>query len=174
MKDFTWSSVRMRFGIPGMCSYCGRPSESIDHVIPISLDMERQGRSLHSFGMTTYSCHFCNCSKGDLVFSSYRDILLYIRKRNLFRFRDILYSEPWSDGEINGLDWTLRSYVKSRQVSREWAKETVQFPWSKEAIIIAEEAYSIALIQYSDFRQIRDFYSKLPERDYISGIGESF
>ena len=108
---------RMRFGIPGICAYCGNKGNEIDHVIPLSMidHKKRNSRSCHGVGVTTYACRRCNSWLSDLYFPTMRERIAYIQKKLSKKARKYGRNPAWSDEEICELDDTLRSYVASAQ-----------------------------------------------------------
>jgi hypothetical protein len=71
----------------GCCLYCGNPSESIDHVHPLS----RGGLSVTENCVP--ACLACNGSKGDA------DAFSWYRQQNFYDPRRAMALKAWTDGD---------------------------------------------------------------------------
>jgi hypothetical protein len=82
----------------GCCLYCGDPSESIDHVHPLS----RGGLSVTENCVP--SCLSCNGRKGD------SDAFLWYRRQSFYDPRRAMALRAWTEGDlrlaVRLLQWT--------------------------------------------------------------------
>lgn len=113
------------------CYYCGRPADSVDHVIPQVLirqleilgDTEtwQQLYKRHKVKVVP-SCKDCNHVLGPKYFSTLAERKAYVKKRLRQRKRNILQTPDWSDGELKELGPELRGYVEHVIALREETK----------------------------------------------------
>lgn len=82
----------------GCCLYCGRPSESIDHIHPLS----RGGRSVTENCVP--ACLACNGDKGDA------DVDEWYRRQSFYDPRRAMALRAWADGDLR-LALRLLSWV---------------------------------------------------------------
>jgi len=105
----------IHFGTHGVCSYCGEPSNSVDHVIPYSaLTRDNKERNAHvnSSGITTNACMDCNSSLSSTVFFSWKERIHFIQSKIGRQSRKFRNSPSWSQDELDDLDHTLRTAVE--------------------------------------------------------------
>ena len=117
MKKLNYQSVipNMRFGLEGVCSYCGLDADQIDHVIPWSYIALPGERRTNARGITTYSCQWCNVRLGAILFPSMLTRLMHIEGEARSLSKKYRRAPQWGDEEIMELDGSLRSYVIKAQ-----------------------------------------------------------
>jgi hypothetical protein len=95
----------------GACLYCGAPSESIDHVHPLS----RGGQSVTENCVP--SCLACNGRKGD------SDAFLWYRRQAFYDPRRAMALRAWTEGDlrlaVRLLQWARPEGVQVRTVPAE-------------------------------------------------------
>lgn len=102
------------FGDGDHCSYCGEPSQCIDHTIPVSFLQESRKNS-DPCGPMTYCCNFCNLTLGDKFFHTFLDRMRYVQKAAQDYARKKFRNIPgWSNENILELDHTLQTYVAAK------------------------------------------------------------
>jgi hypothetical protein len=106
--------ISFTFGNRGECTYCGRESEHMDHVIPLSYVSSQCDRREAARGVLTPSCARCNGWLGNRMFACFLDRLSYIQDRLLCR-RDRVSGPDWDEDELEDVDSALRGYIQSRQ-----------------------------------------------------------
>jgi hypothetical protein len=105
------------FGDPEICMYCGAMSEDIDHVFPVGKRaFNSQELEIKPFnGVRTYSCVSCMKALGNHTFKTFAKRLKFVLKFNREQSKKFGRKASWSDREINALDYTLQTYVRSKQ-----------------------------------------------------------
>jgi hypothetical protein len=72
----------------GRCLYCGQPSQSIDHVRPLS----RGGQSVTENCVP--ACLSCNGTKGD------SEVLIWYRRQRFYDPRRAMALKAWMEGDL--------------------------------------------------------------------------
>ena len=106
----------MVFGTEGICTYCGDIATDIDHVIPLSQYSQARPNNANNKGIRTFACNSCNLLLSDKYFNTFEERLNYIFNLNIKAAGKTGKSAVWTQKEIDELDWSLRSYVASRQL----------------------------------------------------------
>lgn len=119
MEDGKIDIPNICFGDPERCTYCGEPSTSIDHVIPVSYwlvyDRRIKRESLKMKGVITFACSKCNCILNDRMFPTFRERINQVQEYYLKKAKKYKGHAEWDNEEIAKLDHTLMSYVASKQ-----------------------------------------------------------
>jgi uncharacterized protein YlaI len=106
------------FGSHEHCTYCGEIPSSLDHVIPVSQfsDKDRRHKDFYNKGIRTYCCMPCNQKLGSKVFNTFLERVLHIREKIIAEAQKNSRTASWSDEEIVELDYTLQTYIASKQI----------------------------------------------------------
>lgn len=122
---------KMLFGEPNICTYCGQPSNCIDHVIPFSYySVVVSKRARDSTGIRTFSCNMCNGILGDRFFDTFLDRIKFVNATWIQKGQKYARSASWSDQEIADLDHTLRTYVASQTYKIRFYDSVAEWPFS--------------------------------------------
>jgi hypothetical protein len=111
-----------RWGIPGVCYYCGCLGDSYDHVPPVSLaPIEHEHCQDMPFWLIP-SCRECNVHLGNLPV-----LLIGARKAHLLRkyrvkYRKALSTPPWTEAELKRVRYNLRAKIEAAVRVREAAE----------------------------------------------------
>ena len=117
---------RFHFGEPGVCAYCGSTGDEVDHCIPYTfLNSAKNRRKGAIHGITTQACRWCNGRLSDRMFPTMRERVDFMQKRFLARAKRYAKHGSWTPEEINKLDWTLQTFVASRQLEIAWLDSAV-------------------------------------------------
>ena len=104
--------------VDGRCSYCGQPSDTIDHVFPRSvlrnLDTTNAKlmKGLRDILIKVPCCQECNMLAGYEVFSSFLSKRSYVRARLRKRYKKVLKTPEWDEEELKDLSVHLRSHIE--------------------------------------------------------------
>lgn len=111
LPDFT-------FGLKGVCTYCGDPADSIDHIIPVSANTiaPRKGKTITRFGPTTFACRDCNAKISSRGFDSFWERCQWRRSQ----INEITKPVIWSSAQINELGYSLKTLVAKEVQKRRW------------------------------------------------------
>ena len=104
----------LRFGVEGLCSYCGEAAEADDHVIPYSVIDTRnvkRKKTEPNKGLVTPVCSFCNGHLGSRVFSTWTDRIGFLRKIFAKKSKKYRKAGSWTEDELNEIDYTLRTEI---------------------------------------------------------------
>lgn len=92
------------------CTYCGFPAECRDHVVPVS--MKRVFRNYRRKEIVP-ACLDCNRLSGDYpAYDVLSKAMFLLRKYEMALKKD--KTGNWTEAEIEGLDHSLKMFVKSR------------------------------------------------------------
>lgn len=115
------------FGRRGVCTYCGDPGDSRDHVIAVSYQKNVRKRESEC-GPWCWACRSCNSKLCNRYFDSFKQRCEWIRDRIEMRVRPI----DWSDAQVNSLQWELRDLVRRDVFKRRWMRMRADFYDSRE------------------------------------------
>ena len=111
-----------------VCTYCGDPATSTDHVAPVSYVYALNGENLPRNGMWRVpSCRDCNIRAGDYPAKSIADKRRYIRLQ-LRRRHKTLLSTSWTDEEIEECGYNLATFLRSKEHQAEWLRMRLGWP----------------------------------------------
>lgn len=119
------------FGHSLHCAYCGDPSQSLDHVIPLSYETVERSRDI---GPKVYCCLSCNSVLRNLFFTTFDERCVYIRNRMERRAKAIL----WTDAEIKTLDHSLQRYVERKRDANRWYRNRADWYESRDYVLNLE------------------------------------
>lgn len=113
----------------GVCTYCGLPGYTKDHLLPATMTGEAQRK----FVAVVPACFECNSGlsdRGGHRVSERRELAHhYLRKR----YRKLLAAgKHWTDEELATLGPNLRSKVKESLERAEVARQRLEWPWDPE------------------------------------------
>jgi hypothetical protein len=95
----------------GRCLYCGQPSQSIDHVRPLS----RGGQSVTENCVP--ACLSCNGTKGD------SEVLIWYRRQRFYDPRRAMALKAWMEGDLRLaqrlLVWTTPAVSEADRLASE-------------------------------------------------------
>lgn len=129
LRDFVPSFV---FGDRDACTYCGDTPVCLDHVIPLSsYSVKARNSGSAEPGVRTYACESCNLRLGAKVFQSFEERMLHVKELLMKDSRKFSRDASWSDDELAELDYTLQTYVKTRQMAMRLCDEKVQWQGSQ-------------------------------------------
>jgi NMD protein affecting ribosome stability and mRNA decay len=111
------------------CYYCGQISDTVDHVLPQSVE-----QALANSGLTTTiqselvsCCRECNCLLGNrppwTKYARKQKIKTMLRKR----YKKLLASPNWTEEELLELGHELKSSVLALQAEKALVKRRIAF-----------------------------------------------
>lgn len=100
-----------------LCTYCGEPAESLDHVVPVSFTHAnrpkgKQGEFNNGFERVP-ACRDCNGTLRNLMINSVEALAAYLAGRLESRFRKVLKMPRWDEDDLEELGHALRSSVEA-------------------------------------------------------------
>lgn len=113
------------------CYYCGRPADTVDHVIPQVLLKQLEAMGDTEAWSVLYkrhkvkivpACRDCNSVIGSKYFPTLAERKAFVKQRLRQRKRNVLETPNWSEGELNQLGPDLRGYVEHSIALREETK----------------------------------------------------
>ena len=83
------------------CAYCGIPSDTIDHTIPVSfINRKPIAASLINL-MKVSACRECNAFASDFLHETFIDRRHEIAKKVVRKYRKIIRTPPWTEDELD-------------------------------------------------------------------------
>lgn len=110
------------------CVYCGEIATSIDHFIPKAFRLAIEDLGLVNNRLLVPACRECNSTAGSQIFHSLKEKREYIHFCYRRKYRSLLESEDWTEGELNELGHTLRSSVKASQQAKMIIRRRLKWP----------------------------------------------
>jgi len=117
-----------------VCTYCGDPATTLDHVMPISRlaaagDMLATVIQKYPHALVIVpACRDCNCRLGGVVCRSISEKREILKKKLRIKHKRLLGSYDWDDEELSQLGHSLRTYIKAQEIKREWVLQRLRFP----------------------------------------------
>lgn len=113
----------------GVCTYCGMPGYTKDHLLPVTLT----GEAARKFVAVVPACSECNNAindRGGSRIHERRELAhTYLKKR----YRRLLATgKRWTPTELAELGPNLRSKVKESLTRAEVARHRIEWPWDPE------------------------------------------
>lgn len=124
-----------------ICVYCGVPSTTIDHFVPISVvAMLAEVMDVVHGRVLLPSCGECNLLAGANLFKTVAAKRRFIHKKLAKRYKRVLAIPSWSPVELAELDYALRDLVTKGLVQQTWLR--ARLGWrntsNREAVRLAE------------------------------------
>ena len=105
------------------CFYCGKPRESLDHVVPHSYLCNGDTKRTYRTGVLP-ACKECNSVLSNSMFDTLEERFSYLENKMWFRYRKALESKVvWTDKELLELSSSLRSAVLTKMECQKEAQE---------------------------------------------------
>ena len=123
-----WISGRLDDGTIPACVYCGMPAESIDHIPPQSVRpyLRDQGITRWPF-IEADSCRECNCALGARALWTIRERKEWIKGHLRRKYRAVLATPDWADGELKELGPNLSTVVLQGHVIKYAVKKRLEW-----------------------------------------------
>tara|TARA_R100000900_G_scaffold139757_1_gene119562 strand:+ start:416 stop:886 length:471 start_codon:yes stop_codon:yes gene_type:complete len=96
-----------------VCTYCGRPSNNRDHVVPRSFSDYNPDNTPTTKKNTVPSCSQCNGVLGSRPILNIGDRAQFLIEMYTKKFKDLLAMPHHSDDDINELEGTLKKMMKN-------------------------------------------------------------
>jgi hypothetical protein len=105
------------------CHYCGMPADTVDHVVPQSLQSTARlaghpewiKEMVRARLQTVACCQQCNSVLGNRIFPTVADRRLAVKRYLRRKYQRLLEAKPWTPVELEQLNGRLREYVEQRQ-----------------------------------------------------------
>lgn len=99
-----------------ICTYCGEPADTMDHLIPVSYqtserNLSGSARHRSSLGPTVPACMECNGVLGNRMFDTLADRAKYVEKSYRRRYKKLLASPKWTVDELLEVGPSLRASI---------------------------------------------------------------
>lgn len=102
------------------CFYCGEMANTRDHVYPHSADTLSRKR-LFRGKETVNACAECNSTLGDACANYIEERIMHLITRTEDKYQLNKHVPDWTDAELKGLGYTLRSHVARKVQIRQRA-----------------------------------------------------
>ncbi len=127
-NEYKYTQALFNTGDVQICSYCGDPANTKDHVLPlIWADNQLEGQHI-----IVPACSDCNAMAGGKKFVGIYEKLRWLHKRLAKKYARVLCTPDWSEEELEGLDLVLRTYVENSLELRTRTLERLS--WGKAVI----------------------------------------
>lgn len=115
-------------GTDGVCTYCGEPADSVDHVISLDwLGYKRGNGKSKRAGMVVWACRDCNSrlrnKNHQTLTARCEDTCEIIFKSN----KKLIDGPLWGNGDIDGLEGNLRCEMEVYQAHQIIARARYSF-----------------------------------------------
>lgn len=111
------------------CYYCGIPADTVDHVLPRTiedrLDEVELGNPIRTY--TVPCCRECNTLLGAKWYPTLTARKLALKKKLRKRYRKFLEAPSWEPEEMVELGETLRSHISRSEKIRELTRERLRW-----------------------------------------------
>jgi hypothetical protein len=124
-------------GQRGVCVYCGDPSDTIDHLIPLCASRvgRKNGAKMRTgYGPIANACRDCNSNLGTRWFDSLWERMEWAHTRLEKQAKGIL----WSEAEVKKLDFTLRTHVDHSRRMGLWLRQRADWFGCREFFLNLE------------------------------------
>ena len=96
-----------------ICTYCGMPADTQDHVVPISIMAKLADLSIDIELAKIPCCRECNTLAGDIFFNSFSEKKDFIRGRLRERYQKIFNMPAWNEDELNEMGPIAKIEIKA-------------------------------------------------------------
>lgn len=103
------------FGRSGVCTYCGDPADTIDHVIAVSYQRVCRGGDL---GPHCPACKLCNSKLSNRFFETFIERCQFVHDRLEKLCKPIV----WTSYQIAAMDYGLKTLVRAEHRRRRWLR----------------------------------------------------
>jgi hypothetical protein len=111
------------------CTYCGLPSDSIDHIPPQAMRAMIQDLGAYKgVWREVPACRWCNSHLADLALLTVEDRRQYIKKVLRKKFKKLLSLPDWTDAALAELGPSLRCFVIDSIHKAQIVKERLAWP----------------------------------------------
>jgi len=114
------------FNRSGICTYCGAPSDTVDHV-PCRSAVDRMGKEAFPALLKVDSCAECNYTLTDKWLTNLSDRASYLLGKYKSKYSVALRAPSWTDDEIESLGRNLRSSVEALQELKTLTQARLKF-----------------------------------------------
>lgn len=108
----------------GVCTYCGVPAGSKDHLIPRPYSGDTQRRLV----AVVPACADCNSRINDTWAVSVAERRAIAQQSIGRKYRKLLSEPPWTKAQMAELGNTLRQHIIKGNHEREWVKARLEWP----------------------------------------------
>jgi len=110
----------------GDCTYCGIPSETLDHIPPISHVQYFSDKAKDTFSFFKIpSCLECNSALNSLTLYTVAERKHYIKKHITKKYKKALRVPYWDEEELKELHPTMREEIRKANKQSSWVKERI-------------------------------------------------
>ena len=93
------------------CVYCNEPSQSGDHIVPVTTLMAPRGYT--SLKDTLPCCLDCNSRLGSYYLAGFKDRCHLLYEKLLVLYKQYAHLPDWTEDELSDLGRGLRDHVES-------------------------------------------------------------
>ena len=96
------------------CTYCGEPSDTMDHVVPVSVNDVSREKAKWSRKHVVPCCRECNSLLGSLYLLTVWERAGYIETKLESRYKKILNTPEWDPEDLSELGYKLRKDIQEK------------------------------------------------------------
>ena len=101
-----------------ICTYCGEPADTKDHVIPVSWNHMSRKNADYSNKKVVPACNQCNLTLGNIAYHTIQTRASYLIQKYMKKYKKLLKSPIWTPEEISELGRGLRGKILELQMER--------------------------------------------------------
>ena len=105
------------------CAYCGIPSDTIDHTIPVSFINRKPIAARLINLMKVSACRECNIFASDFLHETFIDRRYEIARKIVKKYRKIIKTPPWSDDELNEMGPSMIESIRASSHLGMWVRK---------------------------------------------------
>ncbi len=127
-NEHKYTRALFNTGDEQICSYCGDPASTKDHVLPLVwADTQLEGQHI-----IVPACVECNAMAGGKKFVDIYEKLCWLHKRIRTKYANILSTPDWDERELEEMEIVLRGYVENSLNLK--ARIHERLAWGKDVI----------------------------------------
>ena len=124
------------------CTYCGEPSDSMDHVVPVSVDETSRKNAKWSRKHVVPCCRECNNLLGSVYLLTVWERAGFIEGKLSNRYKKVLNCPAWDPEDLEELSYKLRKDIETTIEARRVTLCRVQHAeWVYESGIGIEDVW---------------------------------
>lgn len=121
-----WGALYRKIDNGRLCVYCGVPATTNDHFVPLSVVDALAPLVGHLTGKVLVpACGECNSIAGAVSFPSIGAKRRFIQRRLAQKNAKLLASPDWSQEELEGVGYGLRTAIVGAQIRRDWLRARI-------------------------------------------------
>lgn len=148
-----------------VCIYCGRPSDTVDHLLPSGYT----GTASRRYTAIVPACRWCNSSLGARITWSITERREMVREMIRRKYKNILRTNDFSKAELREFGPTLRSQIEASMRAKKQVEQMLNWPvdpaYDLRALELSgiENGYAIGLLVEDNFSLHQHVRSRLNE-----------